>query len=111
MHRQLANTTTYKPLQSNPTKKLKTGLIDWVKKGLNKKILDKKEAKYLIPHTPKISVMYIVPKVHKSKDNPPGRPIIRIDSQFSRVGEYLDIYLQPLVMQGNAYLKDSRGIH
>lgn len=53
--------------------------------------------------------MYLIPKVHKSRDHPPGRPIISgIDSLYSRVGEYLDKYLKSLLTQGKPYLKDSR---
>lgn len=63
----------------------------------------------MIPQAPRLPVMYIMPKVHKSIDHPPGRPIISgIDSLYSRVGEYVDIYLKPLVTQGKSYLKGSR---
>lgn len=109
IHRLLEDTATYKPLRADPTAKLKLELTAWVKKGNTNNILDSKEAKYLIPQAPRIPVLYIVPKIHKNKETPPGRPIISsIGSLYSRLGEYLDIYLQPLVIKGRSYLKDSR---
>lgn len=63
----------------------------------------------MIPETAKTPVIYYVPKIHKSQSNPPGRPIISgIDSLFSRLGAYLDGFLQPLVKEGRSYLWDSR---
>lgn len=105
----LDDTSTYKPLPSDPLVKLKAELTTWVNNGVAQHILDNKEAQYLIPREPCTPVLYIVPKIHKNKDKPPGRPIINgIGSLYSRVGEYLDIYLQPLVIRGRSYLKDSR---
>lgn len=50
-----------------------------------------------------------MPNIHKNQSNPPGRPIISgIESLFSRLGAYLDGFLQPLVSEGKSYLKDSR---
>lgn len=99
----------YKPLLADPLVKLKAELNNWVTKGVTQNILDTKEAQYLIPRVPRTPVLYIVPKIQKNKDQPPGRPIISgIGSLYSRVGEYLDIYLQPLVIRGKSYLKDSR---
>lgn len=54
-------------------------------------------------------MIYYVPKIHENQEKPPGRPIISgIDSLFSRLGEYLDTFLQPLVPEGKSYLKDSK---
>lgn len=109
IQRLLADVDTYHPLTGDPLVKLKAELLHWVNNGAAQSILDKKEALYLIPKVPRTPVLYIVPKIHKNRTNPPGRPIISgIGSLYSRVGEYLDIYLQPLVIQGKSYLKDSR---
>lgn len=49
--------------------------------------------------------------MHKDKENPPGRPILSgIDSLYSRLGEYLDTYFQPLATKGQAFVIDSRDI-
>lgn len=52
--------------------------------------------------------MYYLSKIHKSTTRPPGRPIISgIDSISSRIGRYIDFFLQPLVCQAPSYLKDT----
>lgn len=56
-------------------------------------------------------VLYQVQKAHKNSRKPPGRPILSgINSLFSRLGEYLVIYLQPLADKGPSYLKDSKDV-
>lgn len=72
--------------------------------------LNKKEAKYLLPKVQKIPVIYQIPKIHKNKNTPPGRSIVGgIDSIYSRLGEYINVFLQPIGQTvGKAYLKDSR---
>lgn len=59
----------------------------------------------------KTTITYQVPKNHKNLNKAPGRPIINgVDSLFSRVGEYLDLYLQPTAQQIPLYTKDSRAL-
>ena len=107
--RLLSATDTYLPLSGDPLGKLKLELSLWVEDGKVQSILTEKGAHYLVPKVPRTPVLYIVPKIHKNKTHPPGRPIISgIGSLYSRVGEYLDFFLQPLVVQGKAYLKDSK---
>lgn len=60
---------------------------------------------------PRLPVVYILPKVHKTLVNPPGRPIISgIDSVTSRVGKHIDHYLQPLVVGTPCFLKDTKHV-
>lgn len=100
---------TYKKLKGNPKVEYHKKLKAYIHKGEKKGILNKKEARYLIPETAKTPVIYYVPKIHKSQTNPPGRPIISgINGLFSRLGAYLDGYLQPLVIRGKSYLRDSK---
>ncbi|XP_040183666.1 uncharacterized protein LOC120916795 [Rana temporaria] len=50
-------------------------------------------------------------KIHKSKDQPPGRPIVNgIESLTSRMGQYIDFFIQPPVQNTRAYLKDTKHI-
>lgn len=54
-------------------------------------------------------VIYQEPKVHKNQTDPPGRGIVSgVDSLFSRMGEYIDHYLQPLAQQFPSYLRDRK---
>lgn len=111
MQRILSDADTYLPLQSDPTLSFKRELKGLIDKGYNMGILNKKEREHLIPLAPRLPVMYILPKIHKTLVNPPGRPIISgIDSITSRVGKYIDFYLQPLVMGTPAFLKDTKHV-
>ena len=56
-----------------------------------------------------VPIIYTVPKVHKDPLKPPGRPIINgIQSINLRLGEYVDKFIQPLVPQTRAYLRDTK---
>lgn len=100
---------TYKKLRGNPTNKLRALLKRTTKQAQEKGILTKKEARYLVPDAPRLPVIYQLPKIHKNKDCTSGKPIISgINSVLSRIGEYLDCFLQPIVNTYSAYLRDSK---
>lgn len=51
----------------------------------------------------------MVPKIHKNLEQPPWKPIINgIQSLNARLGEYVDKFLQPLVPNTSAYLRDTK---
>lgn len=111
LNRQLHDETMYVKLLGNPTNKYKKELELLVDLGTKKGILNPKESKYLIPEACRIPIIYTVPKIHKCKENSPGRPIVHgIDSLTSRLGQYLDYYIHPAVQQTQAYLKDMKHI-
>lgn len=98
MKRILDDRDTYQLLNSNPSKLFKNELESIIRYGADNKLLKKHEAKYLVPTVSKIPVIYYLTKIHKNSSNSPGRPIVsRIESLTSRLGEYIDLYLQPLV--------------
>ena len=107
--RQLSDNTTYLKLPGNPIIRYKDDLAKLVERGTKKDLLNKKEAKYLQPVGCKIPVLYTLPKIHKSRDEPPGRPIVNgINSVGARIGEYIDWFLQPLVKKTESYLRDTK---
>lgn len=111
MNRILNDEDTYQPLNADPSKLYKERLELIVQQGMENKLLNKREAKYLVPMVSKIPVIYYLPKVHKNSVEPPGRPIVSgIESLTSRLGEYIDLHLQPLVRKTDAYLKDTKHI-
>lgn len=109
MERLLNDTETYQLLNGNPSRSFKEALEHIIKDGMDEGFLSKQEARYLVPMVSKIPVIYYLPKIHKDSNNPPGRPIVSgIESLTSRLGEYIDIHLQPLVAKTKAYLKDTK---
>lgn len=111
LNRQLQDKETYIKLLGSPTIKYKKELEHLVNLGIKKDILNTKELKYLIPHSCRIPGINTVPKIHKCKENPPGRPIVNgIDSLTTRMGQYIDYFIQPAVQQTQAYLKDTKHV-
>lgn len=106
----LSDESTYIQIKSNPTKDLKTQLQDLVNKAGDNNILIQREKRYLVPDAPIMLVLYQVPKIHKNVGKPPGRPVLSGHSLFSRLGEYIDVFLQPLAAKSLSYLKDSKDV-
>lgn len=70
-------------------------------------LLSKKEFDYLQVKEFTISTFYIIPKVHKNQENPPGRPIVSaVGGPLERIGRYIDTLLG-LVVQLPSYVKDT----
>uniref|UniRef100_A0A8C5PKA4 Helix-turn-helix domain-containing protein n=1 Tax=Leptobrachium leishanense TaxID=445787 RepID=A0A8C5PKA4_9ANUR len=104
----LNDNSTYTKLKKDPVSDIRLKLIPFLQEGLDKNILNKSEFDYLSIEFTKIPHFYILPKVHKNLLKPPGRPIVAgIDSISSRLSEYVDVLLQPLVRNISSYLKDT----
>uniref|UniRef100_A0A8C5QRW3 Reverse transcriptase domain-containing protein n=1 Tax=Leptobrachium leishanense TaxID=445787 RepID=A0A8C5QRW3_9ANUR len=100
--------STYTKLRKDPVGDIRLRLASLLQEGLDKNILNKLEFDYLSIEFTKVPYFYILPKVHKNPLKPPGRPIVAgIDSISSRLSEYVDILLQPLVCRIPSYLKDT----
>lgn len=104
----LQDENTYQRLDKDPTNKYREYLFNLVDHGFYMRVITKKEKLYLCPSFNRIPTIYTVPKIHKDPERPPARPIVNgINSVTSRVGEYLDHFLQSSVTTTKAYLKDT----
>lgn len=113
---QLSNTNYYKCINT-PLRHDNLNLINGILNRMRDNfILTEKEYNYFYKTDRDIKqrVFYTLPKIHKDKTKwldeftPPGRPIVSgIDSEFHRISEYLDYYIQPLSKQSTYILKDS----
>ena len=64
--------------------------------------------RYLLTDNKRTAEFYMLPKIHKSLVNPPGRPIISgNDCPTEKISHLLDIILQPFVPQIKSYVKDT----
>lgn len=62
---------------------------------------------YHPPEYPRISLFYILPKIHK--ENIPGRPIVSsINSLTEHISEFLTLCIQPITENLNSYIKDTK---
>uniref|UniRef100_A0A8C5LZK0 Reverse transcriptase n=1 Tax=Leptobrachium leishanense TaxID=445787 RepID=A0A8C5LZK0_9ANUR len=107
-NRLLDDLHTYTKLGRDPTERIKNIFHEYLQRGKDSDIINDNEYRYLKINFPRIPVFYYLPKVHKNKEQPPGRPIVLgIDSISCRISEYVDHLLQPLVQKTPAYLKDT----
>ncbi|CAJ0933921.1 unnamed protein product [Ranitomeya imitator] len=106
--RQLSDPNTYGVIQRDPVTNITTKIRSLHNNYLDRHIIDQKTASFLINPHPITPVFYILPKVHKSLQNPPGRPIVAsTDSVLSPLSVFLEKMLTPLVKKTKSYLLDT----
>ena len=104
--RQLKDTNFYTTLDHNPTEKHAEIINETIKTFIKEKLLNEQLGKNLIEHNPKTPNLYFRPKIHKT--DTPGRPIVRsIHSHSSRISEFVDIQLEPIVNNIKSHIKDT----
>lgn len=55
-------------------------------------------------------IIHCIPTIDKNLDRAPGRPIVSgLNSIHARIGEYVDYYLQPIVMKNVGFPKRWQG--
>uniref|UniRef100_A0A8C5M9U5 Reverse transcriptase domain-containing protein n=1 Tax=Leptobrachium leishanense TaxID=445787 RepID=A0A8C5M9U5_9ANUR len=107
----LNDPSTYQKLNKDPIEEIKNRFYKYLDEGHEAGIINDKEYHYLKVIHPVRPTFYHLPKIHKDANNPPGRPIISgIDSISSRISEYIDKLLQPIVAKTKAHLKDTLSI-
>ncbi|CAJ0924715.1 unnamed protein product [Ranitomeya imitator] len=105
VHRQLNDTSIYTPLNRDPTNTVKELINVTLMKYCEEGVLDQKTCEYLTKQNPITPVFYILPKIHKSLDNPPGRPIVAsTESILSPTSKFLEKILTPLIQQTPSFL-------
>ncbi|CAJ0956971.1 unnamed protein product [Ranitomeya imitator] len=108
IHRQLADRTIYEPLSHNPTSSIATKIHNTIEPYLLNKTIDKKVYDFLVNQFPITPVFYVLPKVHKRLDKPPGRPIVAsTDSVLSPLSILLKKILTPMVRLTKSFILDT----
>ena len=70
--------------------------------------IDEETYTYLLPRCSRPAQFYILPKTQKSKDIPPGRPIVPATSHpTEHISQFVDAHLNPLVPNLPSYIKDT----
>ncbi|XP_077130110.1 uncharacterized protein LOC143785261 [Ranitomeya variabilis] len=106
--RQLGDSTIYIPLQRDPTNTVRDVIQQTLSKYTSLGVLDLKTCEYLTKPHPITPVFYVLPKIHKRLDNPPGRPIVAsTESILSPISIYVEKVLTPLIKQTTSFLLDT----
>lgn len=98
----------YERLTEDPTRRLKKEIDEFLQEAYEDNIITVEEKQILTNDTPRVSFMYLVPKIHKDLKKPPGRPIVSgVQSIFYPLAVYIDSHLQDIVKKLPNCLKDT----
>ncbi|CAJ0947156.1 unnamed protein product [Ranitomeya imitator] len=108
IYRQLADTNTYDIISRDPVTAISQKIKTVIDTYLTSYTIDQKTASFLTNPHPVTPVFYVLPKIHKSLQNPPGRPIVAsTDSVLSPLSVFLERILTPLVKTTRSFLLDT----
>lgn len=106
--RQLENTHYYSMPPVNPMETMKRELEQLLNMAKGHDWITKNEYDFLLCKHPRFPTFYMLPKVHKDLENPPGRPIISgNDSITEPASKFVDHFIKPFVATLPSYIQDS----
>ena len=107
-YRQLNDPKFYKKIKKDNTHEIEERIRRRLKQMIIDDEIDKQAYSYLLPRRSRPARFYILPKIHKNKQNPPGRPIVSASSHpTEHISQFLDSHLNPLVPKLPSYVKDT----
>ena len=107
--RQLLDLRFYKALDVDPTDKHQEAVRDVVGDLLDRGVINQKTARDLVETKVRSPHFYTLPKIHKSIENPPGRPIVSsYQAPTERISAFVDLVLKPLVQKLPSYIRDTK---
>ena len=104
----LADATTYKKLEADPTQAIRNDVLSTLNYLHNTCRINDETRHHLTPPNPaRTPLFYGLPKVHKP--NIPLRPIVSAcDSPTDQLSNYVTHFIQPLVETLPSYIRDSK---
>ena len=107
-YQQLNDPKFYKRLPKDITHQVENRIHIRLKRLLIDDEIEEDTYNYLAPHRSRPARFYILPKIHKNKDNKPGSPIVSASSHPTEcISEFVDYQLNPLVPKLPSYIKDT----
>lgn len=106
--RLLSDKSTYKKLDNNSFSYLVRELNNRLTMAKDDGLLTQCEFDHLSVREFSVPTFYIIPKIHKNLNNPPGRPIVSAcQGPLEKVGRYLDSLLKDMVTNLKSYVQDT----
>ena len=106
--RQLNNKQFYRKETKNLTPTHKQRIDSIIEELFQNNEISESTFKYLLNDGERTSIFYMLPKIHKNRDNPPGRPIVSSnDCPTEKISQMIDIILKPLIVQNKSYIEDT----
>jgi peptide-methionine (R)-S-oxide reductase len=106
--RQLEVEQNYKKLDENIIPQIQRKIKRTVEKHVCTGAIPQKTANLLTVESPTPARFYMLPKVHKNMNQPPGRPIMAGNgTPTERISEYVDEHLKKHISKIPSYIKDT----
>ena len=108
IERQLGDEKYYLKLKGDPTSTFQNQVNQFLEKAANRGTISKNEFDFLYVKSASIPVLYTLPKIHKSINSPPGRPVVAgMNSVTAPLSAFVDHHIKPFVFELPTFLRDS----
>ena len=106
--RQLSDETYYKQTDTDLSKKHYEEIELKIDQMVKDNEIDQSCASFLLDPKYRTPQFYMLPKIHKKLDNPPGRPIVSGNGcPTERISQFVDYFLKPIVQNTESYIRDT----
>ena len=106
--RQLQNEQSYEETNSDLTGEVIHRVNLFVNNMLQRGQITQKTSSYLTTDIDRTQQFYLLPKIHKDMNNPPGRPIVSgSGGPTEKISQFVDHFIGPLVPLSRSYIRDS----
>ena len=106
--RQLSDEKTYEEMRIKEKDQVSNDLFSNLRR---KNVITENENNYFrfnFKKATNLGKLYLLPKIHKGLCKVPGRPVIsNCGTPTEKVSEFLDHHLQPIMKQGESYIRDT----
>ena len=107
-NKQLPDTIFFIKQDKDTTNKVTKTVTNYLQLMKNNKHINEETFTYMSPKQPTGSRFYILPKIHKDRNNPPGRPIVSANGHpTEHISEFVSDILNPLGPKLPSYIKDT----
>ena len=106
--RQLQDDRFYKELTVDPTEDHNNKVIEYITDLCEEGEIHGDTLDYLTITKPRTAQLYLLPKIHKGTNPPPGRPVVSANEcPTERISELVDHFLKPDIPRIRSYIKDT----
>lgn len=110
-HRQLNNVDFYERLSGNPLEGFMKERDELLSNAMDNMWVTRNQYDFLNVVHPVTPVFYLLPKIHKRLQNPPGRPIVASrNSLCEPLSQFVDIVIKDIVKTLPSYISDTRDV-
>ena len=106
--RQLSDQIYYQRLHMSTLDSVVTEITEIIDQYHLAGFISKSVNKWIRTPEPRVANFYILPKIHKNQENPPGRPIMSANNHpTERISAYVDMFLNPIMQKQDSFIKDT----